>query len=136
MSDQPPVEGDRWRELFFKDWTPDCEHPENPELRSLANDKTVTTFSIATTDWVDGAERVEHHAVVTWAGRPLGGHITTDWSVRPGRSHVPIRKRSPETIQPNVVDSTRRLELTAPPMHGASFRPPSPKRRRWPVTSV
>ncbi len=38
----------------------------DPELRSLANGKTVTQFSIATNEYRGGAEKAEFHAVVTW----------------------------------------------------------------------
>jgi single-stranded DNA-binding protein len=38
----------------------------DPEMRSLASGKTVTTFNVSTSDAVDGAEGIEHHAVVTW----------------------------------------------------------------------
>ncbi len=38
----------------------------DPELRSLANGKSVTQFSIATHDYRGGAEKAEYHNVVTW----------------------------------------------------------------------
>ncbi len=38
----------------------------DPELRSLANGKSVTQFSIATHDYRAGSERAEYHNVVTW----------------------------------------------------------------------
>jgi single-strand DNA-binding protein len=38
----------------------------NPESRSLASGKTVTTFSIATNDYRGGSEKAEYHPVVTW----------------------------------------------------------------------
>ena len=38
----------------------------DPELRSLANGKSVTQFSIATQDYRAGSERAEYHNVVTW----------------------------------------------------------------------
>ncbi len=37
----------------------------DPEMRELASGKSVTMFTVATTDYVDGAERAEYHAVVT-----------------------------------------------------------------------
>jgi single-strand DNA-binding protein len=38
----------------------------DPELRTLANGKSVTQFSLATNDYRSGAEKAEYHAVVTW----------------------------------------------------------------------
>ncbi|MDA8203492.1 MAG: single-stranded DNA-binding protein [Chloroflexi bacterium] len=38
----------------------------DPELRSLANGKSVTQFSIATHDYRGGSEKAEYHNVVTW----------------------------------------------------------------------
>ena len=38
----------------------------DPEMRSLANNKTVTTFSVATNDYRSGQEKAEYHTVVTW----------------------------------------------------------------------
>jgi single-strand DNA-binding protein len=38
----------------------------DPEMRSLANSKTVTTFSVATNDYRSGQEKAESHTVVTW----------------------------------------------------------------------
>jgi single-strand DNA-binding protein len=38
----------------------------DPELRSLANGRTVTQFAIATHDYRGGTERAEYHNVVTW----------------------------------------------------------------------
>jgi single-strand DNA-binding protein len=38
----------------------------NPETRSLASGKTVTTFSVATNDYRGGTEKAEYHPVVTW----------------------------------------------------------------------
>ena len=38
----------------------------NPESRSLASGKTVTTFSVATNDYRGGTEKAEYHPVVTW----------------------------------------------------------------------
>jgi len=38
----------------------------DPELRSLANGKSVTQFAIATHDYRGGTERAEYHNVVTW----------------------------------------------------------------------
>jgi single-strand DNA-binding protein len=38
----------------------------NPETRSLASGKTVTTFSLATNDYRGGSEKAEYHPVVTW----------------------------------------------------------------------
>lgn len=38
----------------------------DPELRSLANGKAVTTFSVATSDYVSGQEKHEYHTVVVW----------------------------------------------------------------------
>jgi single-strand DNA-binding protein len=38
----------------------------DPELRSLANGKSVTQFAIATHDYRGGAEKSEYHNVVTW----------------------------------------------------------------------
>ena len=38
----------------------------NPESRSLASGKTVTTFSVATNDYRGGSEKAEYHPVVTW----------------------------------------------------------------------
>lgn len=39
----------------------------DPETRSLASGKTVTTFTVATNDYrAGGEERAEYHPVVTW----------------------------------------------------------------------
>jgi len=38
----------------------------DPEMRALANNKTVTQFSIATNDYRGGQEKAEYHTVVTW----------------------------------------------------------------------
>lgn len=38
----------------------------DPEMRSLANARTVTQFSLETLDYVDGALMQEHHTVVVW----------------------------------------------------------------------
>jgi single-strand DNA-binding protein len=39
----------------------------DPEIRSLASGKTVTTFSVATNEYAgNGKERAEFHNVVTW----------------------------------------------------------------------
>lgn len=38
----------------------------DPELRSLASGKNVTTFTVATSEFADGREKLEYHAVVTW----------------------------------------------------------------------
>ena len=38
----------------------------NPETRSLASGKTVTTFSVATNDYRGGTEKAEYHPIVTW----------------------------------------------------------------------
>lgn len=38
----------------------------DPELRSLANGRTVTQFAIATHDYRGGTEKAEFHTVVTW----------------------------------------------------------------------
>lgn len=38
----------------------------DPEMRSLANSKTVTQFSVATNDYRGGQEKAEYHTVVTW----------------------------------------------------------------------
>src|SRR6476469_10313470 len=38
----------------------------DPEMRSLANNKTVTTFSVATNDYRSGQEKSEYHTVVTF----------------------------------------------------------------------
>src|SRR5574340_1230138 len=43
----------------------------DPEVRSLASGKTVTSFSIATNDYRSGAEKAEYHSVVTWVWRLL-----------------------------------------------------------------
>jgi single-strand DNA-binding protein len=51
----------------------------DPEMRSLASGKTVTTFTVASNEFLGGGkEKAEYHAVVTWdrlaeiAGRYLG----------------------------------------------------------------
>jgi single-strand DNA-binding protein len=50
----------------------------DPEVRALASGKSVTTFTIATTDYADGKERPEYHSIVVWGrlaeivGRYLG----------------------------------------------------------------
>jgi single-strand DNA-binding protein len=38
----------------------------DPEMRSLANNKTVTQFSLATNEYRGGQEKAEFHTVVTW----------------------------------------------------------------------
>jgi single-strand DNA-binding protein len=38
----------------------------DPEMRSLANEKKVTQFSIATNDYRGGSEKAEFHTVVAW----------------------------------------------------------------------
>lgn len=38
----------------------------DPEMRSLANSKVVTQFSIATNEYRGGQEKAEFHTVVTW----------------------------------------------------------------------
>jgi single-strand DNA-binding protein len=39
----------------------------DPELRSLASGKSVTTFSVATNEYAgNGKEKAEYHTVVTW----------------------------------------------------------------------
>ena len=38
----------------------------DPEVRKLANGKTVTQFGIATNDYRGGSEHSEYHTVVTW----------------------------------------------------------------------
>lgn len=38
----------------------------DPELRTLANGKTVTQFGIATNEYRGGAEKAEFHSIVTW----------------------------------------------------------------------
>jgi single-strand DNA-binding protein len=38
----------------------------DPEMRTVANGKTVTTFSIATNEYRGGTEKAEYHTVVTW----------------------------------------------------------------------
>ena len=38
----------------------------DPEMRTVANGKTVTTFSIATNEYRGGTEKAEYHTIVTW----------------------------------------------------------------------
>lgn len=38
----------------------------DPELRSLASGKNVTTFTVATPEWRDGRELTEYTAIVVW----------------------------------------------------------------------
>jgi single-strand DNA-binding protein len=38
----------------------------DPEMRSLANSKVVTQFSLATNEYRGGQEKAEFHTVVTW----------------------------------------------------------------------
>lgn len=38
----------------------------DPEMRTVANGKTVTTFSIATNEYRGGQEKAEFHTIVTW----------------------------------------------------------------------
>ena len=38
----------------------------DPELRTLSTGKTVTQFSLATTDYRGGKELSEFHSIVTW----------------------------------------------------------------------
>jgi single-strand DNA-binding protein len=38
----------------------------DPEMRVLASGKNVTTFTVATTEFLDPIEKVQYHAVVTW----------------------------------------------------------------------
>jgi single-strand DNA-binding protein len=74
----------------------------DPELRSLASGKTVTTFTISTRDVVDGADQIEYHTIVAWdrladiAGHHFGkrqlvaveGRLQTrPWEDERGRRH-------------------------------------------------
>jgi single-strand DNA-binding protein len=74
----------------------------DPDIRSLASGKSVTTFTLSTSDAADGTERTAYHAVVTWdrlaeiAGRYLGkrqlvaveGRLQTrSWDDESGRRH-------------------------------------------------
>jgi single-strand DNA-binding protein len=38
----------------------------DPELRTTAGGKAVTTFAVATSDFHEGAERAEYHNVIAW----------------------------------------------------------------------
>jgi single-strand DNA-binding protein len=38
----------------------------DPEMRTVSNGKTVTTFSIATNEYRGGQEKAEFHTIVTW----------------------------------------------------------------------
>ena len=39
----------------------------DPEMRTLASGKSVTTFAVTTNEYVgNGHEQAEHHAVVVW----------------------------------------------------------------------
>jgi len=38
----------------------------DPEMRTVANGKTVAQFSLATNDYRGGQEKAEYHTVVTW----------------------------------------------------------------------
>ena len=38
----------------------------DPELRTLASGKLVTSFTVATTDFRSGAESAEYHSIVAW----------------------------------------------------------------------
>ena len=45
----------------------------DPEMRSLASGKNVTTFTVASNEFIGGGrEKAEYHPVVTWVWRPLG----------------------------------------------------------------
>ena len=45
----------------------------DPEMRSLASGKNVTTFTIATTEYGgEGKEKAEYHPIVAWVRRPHG----------------------------------------------------------------
>ncbi len=45
----------------------------DPEMRSLASGKNVTTFTVASNEFIGGGrEKAEYHPVVTWDRRPLG----------------------------------------------------------------
>ena len=45
----------------------------DPELRALASGKNVTTFSMATNEYIgNGKEKAEFRSVITWEWRPLG----------------------------------------------------------------
>jgi hypothetical protein len=44
----------------------------DPEMRSLASGKQVTTFTVASNAFIGGGkERAEYHPVVAWVTRPL-----------------------------------------------------------------
>ena len=89
----------------------------DPEMRSLASGKNVTTFTVASNEFIGGGrEKAEYHPVVTWdrlaeiAGTYLGkgqqvaieGRLQTrSWDddrgqphcqVRPGRDRAPRRR--------------------------------------------
>lgn len=38
----------------------------DPEMRSLASGKSVTTFTVASYEFIGGIERAEYHPIVTW----------------------------------------------------------------------
>ena len=45
----------------------------DPEMRSLASGKNVTTFTVATNEFLGGGrEKAEYTSVVTWVTCPLG----------------------------------------------------------------
>src|SRR5450759_1152111 len=75
----------------------------DPEMRALASGKSVTTFAVATNEYVgNGHEKAEHHAVVVWdrlaeiCAQYLGKGImvavegrlqTRSWDDETGRRH-------------------------------------------------
>jgi len=45
----------------------------DPEMRNLASGKNVTTFTVASNEFLSGGrEKAEYSNVVTWVSRPLG----------------------------------------------------------------
>lgn len=74
----------------------------DPELRSLASGKSITTFNVATNQYAGGEEKSEYHTIVTWdklaqvCGQYLGkgqqvaieGRIQTrSWDDDQGKRH-------------------------------------------------
>jgi len=69
----------------------------DPEMRSLANSKVVTQFSLATNEYRGGQEKAEFHTVVTWDTAPLaynyaGSGMAQTYRSAPSSAHSTERR--------------------------------------------
>jgi single-stranded DNA-binding protein len=52
----------------------------DPEMRGLASGKNVTTFTVASNEFIGGGkEKAEYHAIVTWDRRPVSRTADASW---------------------------------------------------------